>query len=55
MNIQKSAAEGELRCVLAGTLMKVGPLLSQRRGSEKVWLLSGNLFGCGKKQRKCVK
>lgn len=39
MNMQNSAAEQELRCVLAGTLMKVAPLLSQRGG---VCLLSAN-------------
>lgn len=52
MNMQNSAAEEKLRCVLAGTLMKVAPLLSQGGG---VCLLSANLFGCGGKQRKCVR
>lgn len=52
MNMQNSAAEEELRCVLAGTLMKVAPLLSQRWGKSVFCLRT--CLGV-EENRKCVK
>lgn len=55
MNMQSGAAEQEPCCVLAGTLIKVAQICCKRGQKKNVWLSSANLFGCGGKQRKCVK